>query len=350
MDLLGELDPGVWGGAPPTPDELAASLALVTPYPGMAGAAEPPPEPSPESSADFCPQCQTPMVVRAEGSSVFVCPDCGRMEDCPEPQAKTSAIQPRLRVVGPDCHRFQRDLDRGSPAEQKNAQIREIFETLVGYERLHIERGRTGISHDVLLLAATYFQEIREICTKRSNAKQEILTILIFVYSLEKGYRREISEIAEFMCLKSGGAAKGENFVRSVAREIGISIDLDRDRADPTIDTIFIQLRLAVPEGEEDPETTEKYKQLKRAVRDVVDVARNNLIGEESMVRSKVAGATFEVLRRAGRKIEMKEIAEKTATRVTTITKFTDVLRDYHRFFKGVYRFHGLVSSPLPSK
>ena len=75
-------------------------------------------------------------------------------------------------------------------------------------------------------------------------------------------------------------------------------------------------------------------------------MAIKNNIGTNSFLRSKVAGATFVVLRRSPDKLLHRNIQDFCQDRIrkNTVERFTTELNNYHSYFEEIYKKAGLNS------
>ena len=163
-----------------------------------------------------------------------------------------------------------------------------------------------------------------------------------------------------------------------------IEIEVNKDMIRPNTMTAFSLLQL----------DDDKYEFLRKAVKSIVEIATKENIGTSSIVRSKVMGATYVVLRRyeltllgissrgnsqqsrlteskkpvpkktdVASKLEskgtsvvipsvtnltMQEFCDKCKVRKSTIERFTVPLSEFHSYFADVYRAAGIYDRALP--
>ena len=143
------------------------------------------------------------------------------------------------------------------------------------------------------------------------------------------------------MQLNTKGIARGENFFRSFVADGKIDIDINIDTCRPEIETIFMQLGY-VSFNEQGETTEDKYKQLKMAIEEMVKIAEDSNIGHKSVKKSKVAGSTYEVLKRCkdkiliNKNISIQEFCDKKI-RKNTVESFLKELYRFHSKFEPIY-------------
>jgi hypothetical protein len=354
--LLAGLDLGALSGAWPA-GGIAAALAasglagdaVFAPpgvYPGAALAAPAAPAEAASGDCDACAQCGAQMC-RGTNDLEYVCGGCGLVvegdtaepEDDDAPRAAPNTA--RLRIVGPNSNQLQPDLYRSSTGNTAATQKKQIYEEYCTYRALFIEAGGRALPLDACKLASDFYNEVQRQCVKRSQNKKAIMAACFYHACLEIGFSPSKAEIAAFMQLPNKGIARGANFVRSLVADGKMDVDINVDPCRPEITTLFAHLGF---EGD-------AYAGLRAAVFDVVQTAIANNIGTSSILRSKVAGATFVVLRRCQdrelipKPMGLQEFCQDRI-RKNTVERFTRQLDGYHSYFEACYAQAGLDPSP----
>lgn len=322
-------------------DALAALLQLAE-LKGCKAEEQRPPGARP---GDACPECACDLVVQ---DMSYECPACHAVFEAADIQdvlpvsnpevVGSGALRGRLRVVGREAGWFQPDLDRTNPGESSEAQKKSTYQELVRYNRDYESRGGNPFPLDVLEDVAANYHIIQQASVKRSMMKKVILAALVFHTCISRGFTRTRAEAAELLQLTNHGIARGDDYLRSVDEDRGLEIDMNCDRLRPHITSVFAQLDLA----------EEGYEPLRAAVAAIVEAADQKYIGYQSVLRSKVIAATYEVLRRKGGPTTIDEVSAKCQIRKHTIRRFLDELGEYHSHFESIYAAHGLdTASPV---
>ena len=277
------------------------------------------------------------------------CDQCGLMVegDAAEPDDEAPRPPPnaaRLRIVGPNSNQLQPDLYRCSAGSTPVTQRRQILEEYRDYRQRYIEAGGKAFPLDACALAADHYNQVQQICVKRSQNKKYIMAGCFYIACFELGFAPNAVEVAEFIQLPSKGFAKGLNFLRSISADGQFpGVDLDVARDEPEITTLFANLGL---EGD-------RTAPLRAAVLDVVQTAIRENIATGSFLRSKVAGATWVVLQRCrdrrllpgGEPPSAQQFAAAKVRR-NTANKVVAQLEAYHSYFEPCYARAGLVTAP----
>jgi len=296
---------------------------------------------APPSAPDTCSRCQGRMHVAHELE--LVCDTCGyvvenELNEDGDDGPKKAAFSGRLRIVGPNCARYQPDLDRSSnSSNNKAAQIRQVADEYLAYRSRYIERGGRAFPEEACKRAAEYYNEVQQAYVKRSQNKRAIMAAHLYHACHEMGFVPTKAEVAEFMELPKKGTARGENFIRMMASEGQTTVDVNKDPCAAMTATVFLSLG---PQGEQ-------FAALQPAVEAIVRRAQNDLIGSSSTLRSKVNGAAFAVIQRYARTnrikcISQQDFCNRCSIRKNTIEQFTSALSDYHSHFEDIYREFGL--------
>ena len=269
-----------------------------------------------------------------------VCAECGILanDEAAEPEDDVPRVvtdAARLRIVGPGSGHLQPDLYRSGAGSTPAAQISSTFEELITYCRYFTEGGGRAFPINTCLTAAQYYQMVQMNYVKRAVNKKRILAALLYYAGLKHGFASTKSEIAELTQLPSRGIAGGINFIRSLVADGQIDIDVDADTCRPEISTLFANLNLAGPE----------YDDLRDTVHKIVQTAIRENVGTNSILRSKVAGATYAVLARrpAVPPISLREFCTAGSIRENTIGRFVRELDAHSSIFAPIYEAAGLL-------
>lgn len=295
---------------------------------------------------EACAECGGQMRRRACDLG-YDCSGCGLIlegdtaepseDDAPRP-APSSGL---LRIVGPNSNKLQPDLYRSGAGTTAASQKKQILEEYKAYRAYYIEASGRAFPLNACELAAEYYGDVQRECVKRSQNKKAIMAACLWRACHAKGYAPSKAEVAAFMQLATKGIARGDNFVRALIANGSMDLEANVDSCRPEIGTLFAHLAY---EGAQ-------YAGLREAVYEVVQAAIRNNIGTNSFLRSKVAGATFAVLRRCRdralvpRAPSMQEFCQNRI-RKNTIDRFLSALKNYHSYFEEVYRKYGLDDSP----
>ncbi len=297
---------------------------------------------------DTCWKCGGQMQ-RGLNDMSHTCDRCGLMVegDSAEPDDEAPRPPPnsaRLRIVGPNSNQLQPDLYRCSAGSTPVTQRRQILEEYRDYRQRYIEAGKRAFPLDACSLAADHYNQVQQICVKRSQNKKYIMAGCFYIACFELGFAPNVVEVAEFVQLPSKGFAKGLNFLRSLAADGKFNgVNIDVDRAEPEITTLFANLGL---EGD-------LFAPLREAVLDVVQTAIRENIATGSFLRSKVAGASWVVLQRCrdsrllpgGEPPSAQQFAQAKVRR-NTANKVVTQLEAYHSYFEPCYARAGLDATP----
>jgi len=83
-------------------------------------------------------------------------------------------------------------------------------------------------------------------------------------------------------------------------------------------------------------------EQLTLAIEEIVNTAEVETIGSGSKTPSNVHAAASEVLRRAGEKVDLAQVAVACNPRANTLHKFLTSLSEYHSYFSPIEEQYGL--------
>jgi len=286
---------------------------------------------------------------RGTNNLEHTCTSCGYVveSDSAEPDIdggeRKAPNTARLRIVGINSNQLQPDLYRScvsSPETQK----KQIYEEYCQYRDGYIARGGRALPLDACRRASDYYNEVQQLYVKRSQNKKSIMAACYYHTCLELKFAPSTAEVADFMQLPHRGIARGINFIRSLVADGKMNINIHIDPCEPEIITLFAHLEL----------DDVKYDHLRDAVYDIVQTSIKNSIGTRSILRSKVAGATFVVIQRCAgldiipKQIDIKEFCHGRI-RKNTVERFISQLNDYHSYFEQCYIAASINSSP-PNK
>ena len=361
---------------PAAAKKTAAKLAAQTPA-RLAAAADPFGLQVPESAtladiealfsnssafaSDCCDGCGGKLSIGIDGLR-RVCDGCGLIlegdstepEDDDAPRAAPGAA--RLKLVGVGCSSLQPDLFRSSCGDGAAAQKRHVLEEFHAYRQQFIEDTGIALPLDACAIATADYNEVQQLCVKRSQNKRRIMAACYLRACLKIGFIVPKADIAKCMKLPDSGIASGMNFLRSLEADGKLTVDAD---AGPwkvvlaELKTLFLHLGLGGAE----------LAPLRDAAFDIVKTATEAHVGINSFPRSKVAGATYAVLRRAVLSAESSLSAEGhraasevaagglqffcgTRIRKNTVERFMRDLDEWHSVFEPIFKKHSLDTRP----
>jgi hypothetical protein len=318
--------------------EAQATLAALSEL----GAAEPPAwAPSP----DACRQCGGGFC-RAPRDLSLVCAGCGLVEagdpTLPDDETPQPSRDPaRVRIVGAGSAPLQPDLHRSGQGPSAEAQQRQIFEEYLAYMQMFVEAGGRSFRLDALRRAAGYYNVVQRQCVKRSQNKKSIMASCLWLACLDVGIAPAKADIATMMQLQNRGIARGTNFLRALKADGKMDVDIDADPCRPEVVSLFAHLGLdGAP-----------FAGLREAAFEVVQAALEHHVGTSSVLRSKVAGAAFEVLGRCRDRALLPRppgAAEfcQGWIRKNTLDRFQRELWAHHSLFAAIYARAGLDAAP----
>ena len=283
----------------------------------------------------------------------YTCNNCGLIkdDDFMDEEFKDQTSAGRLRIVGPSSNFYQKDLYRSGTPATSETQKAQILDFLISLRNESIKSNKLAISLSAIQSAAEYYNSIQRNYVKRNENKKLILAECLKIACRDENFVPSDADLAEFMQLKTKGIAKGENFVRAFAADGNIVFKTDQSSCRPEIETIFMQLGF-YNLNEHGEEIEDKYKTLKNIVEKIVTLAEKHKIANKSIRRSKVAGATYEVLRRCKDNSLIPKIPPiqhfyDKKIRKNTIENVTKGLYCYHSVFEPIYIEYGLDSGAI---
>jgi hypothetical protein len=296
---------------------------------------------------------------RGTNNIEYTCVSCGYVVegDSAEPDIdggeQKAPNTARLRIVGVNSNQLQPDLYR-SCVSNPEMQKKQICEEYCRYRNTYIASGGRALPLDACTRASDYYNEVQQLYVKRSQNKKSIMAACYYHTCLELGFAPSTADVAAFMQLPHRGIARGMNFIRSLVADGQMSINMDINPCGAEIITLFAHFDL---DGAE-------YGYLRNAVYNIVQASIEYSIGTRSILRSKVAGATFVVLKRCserrnnpelstpidGHKIIPKPIGInefcRDRIRKNTVERFISQLNAYHSHFAKYYKAAKIISSP----
>lgn len=343
-------DPGAFGfaGGDGGPADGVAS-PFASPFAG--GPASPfASEPASPLAELACHSCGGELA-RGAGGAGLTCAGCALIFDTEEEDAPPPRFGPaRLRLVGPGSSTLTLNLYLSGSEGGAEAREAQTASELAELSASWVARGggRAGISGDICREAAKIFSKVQRVEVKRSMARRNIMAACIFIAGLNANRAIPKPALAGMLRLPSKGIATGMNYLLAFEKTQAVPVGVNTDPSEAEIRTLFVGLGLEGP----------KYDGLRAAVGDIVRTAVEKHIGVHSVLRSKVAGATFAVLQRCrdpalvARPPTFAEFCrrpgaeEGAATRKNTVENFTDELAAYHSHFEAAYRRAGLDPAP----
>lgn len=295
------------------------------------------------TSHDVCAGCGGQLHKIISGLE-YICESCGYVLEG-DTSIVTSDDTPatqtcgRIRIVGANSGYLQSGLYRDCGGITAEMQKKQLYEELMNYQAEYTQKdhGRS-IPYNICKRTAELYNKVQQSHVKRSQNKRSIMAALLRQACLESEISIQIPEIAKFMKLPSLGISRGQNFIHTMvsAGEMDVDIHIDPRKAEANSMMAYLEL-----DGE-------KYLPIKEATLQIVDVAVKLNIGTSSNMRSKVAGALFEVLNRSKlikQKITIQEFCKScSGIRKNTVERFTTELKKYHSKFISVYEENQLDS------
>lgn len=274
-----------------------------------------------------------------------VCGNCGviRYEIIDESLNMNEVSNNKIRIVGYNSNQFQPDLYRSDNSNIILIQKKQIFNEYKSYRQKYIELGERAFPINACEIASDYYNKIQQHCVKRSQNKKSIMAACLWQACLIINFAPSKLEIAKFMQLSHKGIAKGNNFIRTLVSNNKLDIDPNLNPIYPEIYTLFIQLSY----------TDSRYKIFHKIIFDIIELANKNSIGINSLLKTKVIGTTYIVLKRCKDKeliknppLNTKEFC-KNKIRKNTIDRFVTEINSYNSYFKSLYESYDLYSDKL---
>lgn len=185
----------------------------------------------------------------------------------------------------------------------------------------------------------------------RSTNKKETLAAILYHVLLLDGITCPKSAIPTMFMLSQNGIAAGEAKMMKRSHIMkSYGIDLNLNRTEPEINTIFMSIQASYADITEELE--EQFNLLKDAVREICYTVDINNIANRSIPNSKINGITYVVLRRCKNKILIPEVPNivtfcSESIKKPTIIKVIEQIIEYHEEFVPIYEKYDLDTSVL---
>lgn len=292
--------------------------------------------------AEYCKQCGSTLQ-RTINNMNNLCIICGFTSDeiLEEEIDVNEIMSNKLRIVGYNSSHFQPDLYRSDNVNNNILQKKQILSEYKEYRQKFIDKGKRVFPLNACELATLFYNKIQQQHVKRNQNKKTIMAACLYHACVLIDFVPSKSEIAKFMQLKNRGIAKGNNIIRTMVSNNQLDIDPNKDITYPEIKTLFIQLGY----------TGDQFTKLHDIIYHVIQIAIENYIGIHSLIRSKVIGTTYIVLRRSKHWNIIPNIPANTKEfckdkiRKNTIDRFITELSAYHSYFKDYYKSVNLIDT-----
>ena len=186
----------------------------------------------------------------------------------------------------------------------------------------------------------------------RSTNKKETLAAILYHVLLLDGIICPKSAIPTMFMLSQNGIAAGEAKMMKRSHIMkSYGIDLNINRTEPEIATIFMDIQASYADISEELEG--QFNRLKDAVREIYHVAEINNVANNSIPNSKINGITYIVLRRCKNKTLIPEVpnittfCSETIKKPTIIKVIKHMIEDHDQYFVPIYEKYDLDSSVL---
>jgi hypothetical protein len=193
---------------------------------------------------------------------------------------------------------------------QKKTLIAEIVKCLTS----HFQKTGEKYPLDVVPDCVDMYIKINDGAVHRSDCKRRLIAGCYFKACLLKNYMVSEDGLATALELKSKGISKGLTSVET-------KLDAAIDSLIPNINTMFIKLGLETYDSMD-----KTYESAKIKIYDLVVMTNRLHVGVDSIQRSKVAGATYLILKKyhPEAKTTLEQISKVSEIRVATIEKYTN--------------------------
>lgn len=164
----------------------------------------------------------------------------------------------------------------------------------------------------------------------RRNSKLELLASILYAVCIASGLARKPKDIADFVGLQTGGYARGDNKLRKLVHEGVVDLELDKETS-----TVFAVRYLEMLEINK-PELLD-------FVVDLVETSERVFMCMDSLISSKVAGAIWLAVKRAGLAVTVEQLERATDnTKKNTFSKFEYAVYSRPDIFDSVFKRHGV--------
>jgi hypothetical protein len=278
-----------------------------------------------------CVECGNDMDTTGSES---MCSSCGITKE-KKSDNNVKPINFRIRIVGKGGELFQRDLDKDNPTPHSEMRKKGVINELIAKNKNYKDRGGKPFPEHILQATADKYNEIQRYCVKRGNSKDTILCSLLYHICHNIGdFHRDKSDITDFMELNDKKMSKGDITVKRAINDGKLELQINSDCTQPHIETLFEQISRIEQVSQVHKTVIKKYKD---AVSEMIRIMEDTGICSRSLMKSKVAGATFIVFENAGiKEVTMNSICDQTI-RPNTVKKVTDEIRNYMSKFEHLF-------------
>lgn len=343
---------------------------------------------------EYCEDCGVPTVGSPRSMSELICPDCGALFERPYEEdmvgddavARNPGIRqtPRLRMVGPDHSRLQKQLDKSAQVDAEASKISELYRELMNYNNEYIRKYGRSFSQDAgTILRDIAIIYVRQVASKsevmRAQKKRAVIGILLDSYckKTQKAVPRNV--ILNLMQLPNG-LARGESQLRAIdaCRDM---LNCDKDKA--WVESSWSNLGFEYKpfelhddiflEGSEDrinfQESDKKLiLMLREATYELIKDGKEKHIGigiSKFIPQTRGVATTYVVLRRAalagllpdywkiprevvsGERGSIEWVAAICKIRPQTMRGYINKLFRFHSKFEALYTKYGLCSDRI---
>lgn len=265
-----------------------------------------------------------------------ICVHCGRVHEIDTSSSISStdvlySINTRTVMVGTDSSKYQRDLDGSTTSHYPITQYINIYNEYQSYNNQYSDKNKGNrFNNRILQIAADYYHQLQKKYVKRNNQKRYIMAACLSHAFLSVDIAMTDSFIADFMQLPKKGFSNGQDFLTVAADEGVINFLKESDTYMAHINFAFMRLGLIDLENIDQSFKQKYFRQLRHVVKCVVKVADAHKIGLRSMIKTRILGATCEVLKRVSvkvcPKITIQFISDRCGTKKNTLTNYTKTL------------------------
>ena len=283
---------------------------------------------SPEDETK-CNICNLPLTTNLNMNKT--CSNCGVLREENEETGKMHNVG-RIRIIGSNSGDLAKDLLKHNiqptlnNSEILNKKLFVKFNTLY-----HEKHNRVLVPGDIIDKTVCLYHKFTSLnkIVLRSRRKLEVLGVCLMVIYNQHDKAISVNEISEFMRLNRNSLSEGNKRIRKWALNGECMEDI---KADPVVPEIITQL---------------SKLEYKDNIRDIVSEILMRIIQvrieNRSILRTKISGIIFIILRRKKDKINIKLFCSKIGIKDNTILKFIkDVLIAYHSRFVDIYLKYGL--------
>jgi hypothetical protein len=246
----------------------------------------------------------------------------------------------KLRIVGAGSELYQSDLYRSAIEPKKSSD--QIFDEYIQYRKMYMNTHTSCVvSMNTCRLAAEYYSQIRNNAVYRSQNKKSVMVNCLYRACLEHEYSPPKSMLLDFMQLPPNGMSRGSKVVKAMVTDGISTINTMTDPTRAEINTAFCNIGLIDP----------KYETLRKATTELVQLAVSKNIGIGSVLKSKVIGALYVILKHSKEMIglvpTLQVICDSNKIRKNTVEKFINATNSLDVHFTGIYIKYNLSLSLL---